>query len=335
MIILDKKIIFSGIKPSGDLNIGHFLGALRNWVQLQEEYSCVYSVVDMHAITERQDPQLLRERTLSTIAQYIAAGIDPERTLIFIQSHIHTHAELAWVLNCYTMFGELSRMTQFKDKSKKNSQNINAGLFDYPVLMAADILLYNASLVPVGKDQKQHLELARDIALRFNGLYGDVFTVPEGYFPKVGAKIMSLQNPSEKMSKSDDNANACVALLDAPEVIIKKFKRAVTDSDTQVRYGEGKEGINNLMTIYSSITGKSFKKIESEFSGRGYGDFKAAVGECVAQVLRPVRERYKDIMNNRDYLEKVYTESAKKALYISGITLDKVYKKLGFVKRGF
>jgi tryptophanyl-tRNA synthetase len=332
---MDKKIIFSGIQPSGSLTLGNYLGAVKNWVELQEEYNCCYSVVDLHAITVRQDPTKFRQNNLEVMALLLACGLDPEKNLIFFQSHVHTHAELAWILNCYTMFGELSRMTQFKDKSAKNENNINAGLFTYPVLMAADILLYQADLVPVGVDQKQHLELARDIAIRFNGIYGDTFKVPEGYIPKIGAKVMSLQEPAKKMSKSDENVNSYVAILDKPEDIMRKFKRAVTDSEAVVRYADGKDGINNLMTIYSAVTGKRFDEIEKEFAYKGYGDFKTAVGEAVAEELRPVRERFEDLMRNKDFLESTYTESAKKALHFSDRTLQKVYKKLGFVKRGF
>lgn len=332
---MDKKIIFSGIQPSGSLTLGNYLGAVKNWVALQEEYNCCYSVVDLHAITVRQDPIKFRQNNLEVMALILACGLDPEKNLVFFQSHVHTHAELAWILSCYTMFGELSRMTQFKDKSAKNENNINAGLFTYPVLMAADILLYQADLVPVGVDQKQHLELARDIAIRFNGIYGDTFKVPEGYIPKIGAKVMSLQEPAKKMSKSDENANSYVAILDKPEDIMRKFKRAVTDSEAVVRYADGKDGINNLMTIYSAVTGKRFDEIEKEFAYKGYGDFKTAVGEAVTEELRPVRERFEDLLKNKDYLENTYTESAKKALHFSERTLQKVYKKLGFVKKGF
>ncbi len=332
---MDKKVIFSGIQSSGSLTLGNYLGAIKNWVQLQDEYNCCYSVVDLHAITLRQEPTIFRQKNLEVMASLLACGLSEEKNLIFFQSHVHTHAELAWVLNCFTMFGELSRMTQFKDKSAKNENNINAGLFTYPALMAADILLYQTNLVPVGNDQKQHLELARDIAIRFNGIYGDIFTVPEPFIPKVGARVMSLQEPNKKMSKSDENVNSYITLLDKPEDVLRKFKRAVTDSEAIVCYSEGKDGINNLMSIYSCVTGKTYKEIENEFSGKGYGDFKIAVGEAVAETLRPVREKYNDLMKNKDFLEKTYTESAKKALYISSKTMDKVYKKMGFVKRGF
>lgn len=331
----NKKIIFSGIQPSGKLTLGNYLGALKNWVVLQREFNCCFSVVDLHAITVRQEPSELRRRTLETVALLLACGLEPEENLIFIQSHVHTHAELAWVLNCYTMFGELSRMTQFKDKSKSHSDNVNAGLFTYPSLMAADILLYKSDLVPVGNDQKQHLELARDIAERFNGLYGNIFTVPEPYIPKAGARIMSLQEPDKKMSKSDENQNAYVAILDKPEDIMRKFKRAVTDSEAQVRYAPGKDGINNLISIYSAVTGKTIDEIEREFYGKGYGAFKTAVGEAVIEELRPVRDSFDHLMGNKDYLEQVYTDNAKKALWLSTRTMDEVYKKIGFVRRLF
>lgn len=328
-----KKIIFSGIQPSGMLTLGNYLGALKNWREMQEEYNCVYSVVDMHAITVRQEPAKLRQQIISTCALLLACGIDPEKSMIFIQSEVHTHAELAWILNCYTQFGELGRMTQFKDKATRHADNINAGLFTYPTLMAADILLYRADLVPVGADQKQHLELTRDIAVRFNGLYGNVFTVPEPYIPKVGARVMSLQDPTRKMSKSDENPNAWVAILDKPEDIMRKFKRCVTDSDTRVCFAEGKDGINNLMGIYSAITGKTLDAITDEFEGRGYGDFKTAVGEAVVETLRPIRETYDDLMNNKDYLLDCYAKGGEAALRFSRRTLEKVKKKIGYLPR--
>ncbi len=328
-----KKIIFSGIQPTGVMTLGNYLGAVRNWVTLQEEYNCTYSIVDLHAITVRQDPKALRENTLRAFALVMACGIDPEKSILFIQSHVKTHAELAWVLNCYTQFGELSRMTQFKDKSARYADNINAGLFTYPSLMAADILLYQTDLVPVGADQKQHLELARDVAGRFNGIYGNVFKVPDGYIPKTGARVMSLQDPTKKMSKSDDNPNGFVAILDDPDVILRKFKRAVTDSDAQVRYAEGKDGVNNLMTIYASVTGKDYAAIEKEFEGKGYGDFKVAVAEAVIDELKPLQDEFKRLINDKPYLEECYKKGAEKALSISQRTLDKVYKKVGFVAR--
>ena len=330
-IIIPKKTIFSGVQPSGNLTIGNYLGAIKNWTTLQDEYNCIYCVVDMHAITVRQVPADLRRRTYETLAVYIAAGLDPEKNTLFVQSHVPQHAVLAWDLGCFTMFGELNRMTQFKDKSRSNADNINAGLFTYPVLMAADILLYKADLVPVGSDQKQHLELARDIAMRFNGTFSDTFPVPEGYIPKTGLRIMSLADPTKKMSKSDANPNASVAILDSKDDIIRKFKRAVTDSDTVVRYAEGKDGINNLMSIYSCFTGKSFEEIEKEFDGKGYGDFKLAVGETVADSLSPLRERFDALMKDKAYLESVMRSGAETASRIAAKTIAKVHKKLGFV----
>ncbi len=326
-----KKTIFSGVQPSGNLTIGNYLGAIRNWTTLQDAYNCIYCVVDMHAITVRQVPADLRRRTYETLAVYIAAGLDPEKNTLFVQSHVPAHAQLAWDLGCFTMFGELGRMTQFKDKSRKNADNINAGLFTYPVLMAADILLYQADLVPVGQDQRQHLELARDIAVRFNGSFSDTFIVPEGYIPKTGMKIMSLAEPTKKMSKSDANPNASVGILDNYDDIIRKFKRAVTDSDTEVRYADGKDGINNLMSIYSCFTGKTMQEIENEFAGKGYGDFKMAVGETVADSLKPIHERFDELMKDKSYLESVMRVGAERASKIAYKTLSKVHKKLGFV----
>jgi tryptophanyl-tRNA synthetase len=330
----EKKIILSGIKPTGALTLGSYLGAIKNWVELSDTYNCYYMMADMHAITVRQDPATLRKTTLEQIAQYIACGLDPEKNVIFIQSQVPAHAELTWVLNCYTMFGELSRMTQFKDKSAKNADNINAGLFSYPVLMAADILIYQADLVPVGEDQKQHVELTRDIATRFNGVYGDVFKLPEPYIPKVGARIMSLQEPDNKMSKSEQDNGGCICLMDKPEDIMRAFKRAVTDSETDVRYdAKNKPGVSNLMQIYSVCTGRAFGEIETEFSGKGYGDFKMAVGEAVVELLRPVREEAARLLSDKAYLEKVYTEGAAKAAYAANKTVRKVYKKVGFVQK--
>ena len=332
-----KKTILSGVQPSGNLTIGNYLGAIRNWISLQdekyEEYNFLYCVMDMHAITVRQTPAELRRRTMETVALYLAAGVDPAKSLIFVQSHVPAHAQLGWVLDCYTMFGELSRMTQFKDKSAKNAQNINAGLFTYPALMAADILLYQADLVPVGLDQKQHLELTRDIAERFNQIYGDTFVVPECYMTKSSAKICSLADPTKKMSKSDENPNACVLMLDPKDDIIRKFKRAVTDSDTVVRYADGKDGINNLMSIYSCFTGKTFEEIEKEFEGRGYGDFKMAVGEACADGLAPMQAEFKRLMADKAYLETIMRENADQASYIARKTLSKVYRKIGFLAK--
>lgn len=329
-----KKRILSGIKPSGELTLGSYLGAIKNWVELSKDYDCYFMMADMHAITVRQDPAQLRRRTLMQLAQYIACGLDPKENTIFIQSHVSAHAELSWVLNCYTMFGELSRMTQFKDKSAKNATNINAGLFTYPVLMASDILVYQADLVPVGEDQKQHVELTRDIAERFNGIYGDTFTVPEPFIPKTGARIMSLQEPTNKMSKSEQDNGGCVCLLDKPEVIMKAFKRAVTDSDKAVRFDTlNKPGISNLMQIYSVVTNKSFEQIENEFDGLGYGDFKTRVGEAVVELLRPVREEAEKLIADKEYLMSVYNEGAERAAYIANKTVRKVYKRVGFVAK--
>lgn len=330
----DKKLIFSGIQPTGTFTLGNYLGAVRNWKPLQDEYNCIYCVVDMHAITVRQDPIKLRQNTLNSYALLMACGIDVEKSILFIQSHVKTHAELNWILCCNTQFGELSRMTQFKDKSQRHPDDINAGLFTYPSLMAADILAYNADLVPVGVDQKQHLELARNIAQRFNQRYGEFFTVPEPYIAEVGAKIMSLQEPTKKMSKSDENPNAVILILDDKDTIIRKCKRAVTDSEAEVVYREGKDGINNLMTIYSTVTGKNFAEIEAEFVGKGYGDFKLAVGEVVADHLEPVRTEFARLIQDKAYLKECYTAGAEKALRYSQRTLSKVYRKVGFVDKG-
>ena len=326
-----NKVVFSGVQPSGNLTIGNYLGAIKNFSAFSEEYHCFYCVVDLHAITVRQVPAELRRRTYETLALYIAAGLDPQKNTLFVQSHVPAHAELSWMLNCFTMFGELSRMTQFKDKSQKHADNINAGLFTYPVLMASDILLYQTDLVPVGIDQKQHLELARDIAGRFNGLYSDTFTVPEGYISKTGMKIMSLAEPTAKMSKSDPNPNAVVYILDGKDDILRKFKRAVTDSGSEVRYAEGKDGINNLMTIYRTFTGKDYDEIEREFAGRGYGDFKMAVGEACADALAPVQAEYNRLIADKAYLESVMREGAQQAAYCARKTLSKVQRKLGFI----
>ncbi len=329
-----KKTILSGVQPSGILTLGNYIGAVKNWTVMQEEYNCLYMIVDMHAITVRQDPVKLRQRCMEFLALYLACGLDPEKSTLFFQSHVHQHAELSWALSCSTYMGELSRMTQFKDKTKnKQDGNIGVGLFTYPVLMASDILLYQADLVPVGADQKQHLELTRDIAERFNRLYGDVFKIPEPYIPKVGARIMSLADPTKKMSKSDENANASVSVIDEPDVILRKFKRAVTDSDNRIIRGEGKDGIENLMTIMSAFSGKSFDDIENEFAGKGYGDFKTAVAETVIDELTPVREKYLDYLKNKDYLQSVYKEGADRASYLAQKTMRKVYRKLGFVDK--
>jgi tryptophanyl-tRNA synthetase len=330
----EKKRMLSGIKPSGDLTLGSYLGAIRNWKDRAEEFDCYYFMADLHAITVRQNPADLRRRTMEQLAQYIACGLDPEKNVLFFQSHVHQHAELGWVLNCYAMFGELSRMTQFKDKSAKNADNINGGLFTYPSLMAADILLYQADYVPVGEDQKQHVELTRDIAKRFNSIYGDVFKLPEPYIPKVGARIMSLADPTAKMSKSEDEDTGRICLMDRPEDIMRMFKRAVTDCDTEVHYDpENKKGIANLMTIYSAATNRSFADIETEFSGRGYGEFKKAVGESVVELLRPIREEATRLLADKAYLQSVCESGAVKASLVAEKTLRKVYKKVGFVAR--
>jgi tryptophanyl-tRNA synthetase len=326
-----KKRIFSGVQPSGNLTIGNYLGAIKNWTTLQDDYECLYCVVDQHAITVRQTPADLRRRTYEIMAIYIACGLDPVKNIMYVQSHVPAHVQLSWVLNCYTMFGELSRMTQFKDKSAKNADNINAGLFTYPTLMASDILLYQTDLVPVGEDQRQHIELTRDIANRFNSVYGETFRVPEPYITK-GAKIYSLAEPTKKMSKSDENVNAYVSILDKKDDIIRKFKRAVTDSDTCVCRAEGKDGINNLMTIYSCFTGKSDEEIEREFAGKGYGDFKAAVGEICAESLDPIRSEFDRLMKDKAYLEGIFKENSEKASYLARKTLSKVYRKVGFVQ---
>ena len=324
-----KKIILSGIQPTGVFTLGNYLGAVKNWQQMQEDYQCYYFIADLHSLTVHIDPKLRKQQSLQAFALLLACGIDPEKSLIFVQSHVPTHAEMGWILACCSQFGELSRMTQFKDKSAKHPENINAGLFTYPSLMAGDILLYQADYVPVGADQTQHLEFTRDIATRFNHVYGETFKLPEGYFPKLGARVMSLQEPTAKMSKSDTNPNATISILDEENVIIKKFKRAVTDSETEVVFREGKDGINNLMTIYSAVTGKSLEDITAEFAGKGYGDFKAAVGEAVAEELRPVRERYKELMEDKAELERLMKQGAELATKISSRTLTKARKKVG------
>jgi len=329
----NKKMIFSGVQPTGCITLGNYIGALKNWVKLQKDYQCIYSVVDMHSITVRQNPKELRERCRQFLALYIACGIDPKESILFFQSHVSAHAELSWILNCHTYIGELSRMTQFKDKSAKHEDNINAGLFTYPVLMAADILLYQTDLVPVGVDQKQHLELARDIAIRFNHLYGDTFIVPEGYIPPVGARVMSLQDPTSKMSKSDPNPNGYIWVLDAPEVIVKKIKRAVTDSDGEIVYREGKHGVNNLLSIYGAIIGKTPEEAALEFEGQGYGALKLCVAEAVCEELRPLQERYAEIIAEPSFLDSISKEGAEKASAIAEKTLRRVQEKVGFVPR--
>ncbi len=329
-----KKVMLSGIQPSGDLHIGSYLGAIRNWSGRAENYDCYYFMADMHTLTVRQVPADLRRRSLEQLAIYIACGLDPEKNTLFIQSHVPAHAQLSWVLNCYTMFGELSRMTQFKDKSAKNADNINAGLFTYPVLMAADILIYQPDLVPVGEDQKQHVEICRDIAHRFNNVYGDVFKMPEPYIPETGARVMSLNNPTSKMSKS--MPEGCVFMMERPEDIMRKFKRAVTDSDTvnPVRYDPiNKPGVSNLMEIYSACTGLTYDQIQAEFEGKGYGALKPAVGEAVVELLRPIQDETRRLLADKAYLEQVYRAGADKASYVANKTLRKVYKKVGFIAK--
>ena len=330
----EKKTLLSGIQPSGELHLGNYLGAIKNWAELSEQFDCYWFMADLHTITVRQNPADLRRRTLTQIATYIACGLDPEKNTIFVQSHVPAHAELGWVLDCYTMFGELSRMTQFKDKSAKNADNINAGLFTYPCLMAADILLYQPDYVPVGEDQKQHVEICRDVANRFNHIYGDVFKMPEPYIPKTGARVMSLNAPESKMSKS--GPEGCVFLMEKPEDIMRKFKRAITDSDTErcVRYDpQAKPGVANLMNIYSAVTGRSFAEIEAEFDGKGYGAFKPVVGEAVVELLRPIREETQRLLADKAYLESVYRAGAERASRTAERTLRKVYKKVGFLPR--
>ncbi|MDE6902474.1 MAG: tryptophan--tRNA ligase [Lachnospiraceae bacterium] len=328
-----NKVLFSGMQATGNLTLGNYLGALKNWVTLCDEYMCFYSVVDLHSITVRQDPAELRKRARNLLTLYIAAGIDPEKNCLYYQSHVSGHAELSWILNCFTYMGELNRMTQFKDKSAKHADNINAGLFTYPVLMAADILLYQADVVPVGKDQLQHLEITRDIAQRFNAIYGDVFTIPEPYLGKTGAHIKSLQDPSKKMSKSDENLNGSIFLMDDPDTVIRKCKRAVTDSEACVRYSEEQPGIRNLIDIYCTCTGKTPAETEREFEGKGYGDFKMAVGESVVGVLKPLQDRFNDLSGNKDYIDKIIKENAEKANYYATKTLRKVQKKIGFPEK--
>lgn len=329
-----KKSILSGIQPTGVFTLGNYIGAVKNWAPMQDEFDCAYMIADLHAITVRQEPKHFREQILSCYALLLSCGIDPQKSIVFIQSHNPDHAQLGWVLDCYTQFGELSRMTQFKDKSAKHPENVNAGLFTYPSLMAADILLYQADLVPVGEDQKQHVELTRNIAKRFNGIYGDVFKLPEPYIPKVGARIMSLANPEAKMSKSENDDPGRICLMDKPEDIMRLFKRAITDCDSEVRYDpEHKKGVSNLMTIYSAATGRTFAEIEAEFAGRGYGDFKKTVGEAVVELLRPIREESQRLLADKAYLQSVCESGAQKAAYVAEKTLRKVYKKVGFVAR--
>ena len=328
-----KKRIFSGIQPTGTFTLGNYLGAVRNWVELQDEYDCVYSIVNMHAMTIRQEPKALRDNTISALALLMACGIDPEKSILFIQSHVRTHAELSWVLSCYTQFGELSRMTQFKDKSAKHPENINAGLFTYPVLMAGDILLYQANLVPVGVDQTQHLEICRDIATRFNGLYGNVFTIPEGYYPKLGARVMSLQDPKRKMSKSDPD-DCFISMLDGPDVVRRKLRRAVTDSESEIRFdAENKPGVSNLLAMLCALTGESMDHAVESFAGKGYGDLKSAVADAIVATLEPIQADYNRYMSDKAYLETVYRQGAERAGRMAERTLSKAMKKIGFIAK--
>ena len=329
----EKKTIFSGMQPSGYVTLGNYLGALRNWTKLQDEYNCLYCIVDMHAITVRQDPVKLRQQARTLLMQYIAAGLDPEKNIIYYQSHVPQHAELSWVLNCFTYMGELNRMTQFKEKSQTHADNINAGLFTYPVLMAADILLYQTDLVPVGEDQRQHLEITRDIATRFNGIYGDVFKIPEAYIGKVGARVMALQDPTKKMSKSDENKNNSIALLDEPSVIMSKIKKAVTDSDNEIRYGEDKPGVSNLLNIHCAVTDKTIAEAEREFASSNYGQFKTAVGEAVVASLEPIQQKVRELEKNKDYIDGIIKTNAERAQAIARKTLSKVHRKVGFPDR--
>ncbi|MCQ2455214.1 MAG: tryptophan--tRNA ligase [Clostridia bacterium] len=327
----EKKKVLSCIQPSGMLTLGNYLGALKNWVYMQNEFDCTFAVADLHAITVRQEPSKLRSQIYSTYALMLALGLDPNKSTLFIQSQVPEHSALSWILSCNTQFGEMARMTQFKDKSAKHADNINVGLFSYPVLMAADILLYKPDFVPVGADQKQHLEIARDIAERFNRIYGDVFTVPEAYIPKTGARVMSLQDPEKKMSKSDENANSWVAILDDRDTVIRKFKRAVTDSGSGIYLSDDKKGISNLMTIYGAVTGKSYDEITKEFEGKGYGDFKLAVGETVADELAPIKANYDKIISDKAELERLFREGAEKAEKVARKTYFKAMKKVGFL----
>ncbi len=329
---MDKKRVLSGVQSTGNLTLGNFLGAINNWVTMQEQYDCYYMIADLHSLTVRNDPNTLRENALKLIALYVAAGLDPQKNNIFVQSHVSAHSELSWILNCYTYMGELSRMTQFKDKSAKHADNINSGLFTYPVLMASDIILYQADLVPVGEDQKQHLELTRDIAERFNKIYGDTFKVPEAYITRSGAKIMGLQNPEAKMSKSATNLNDVIFLNDTPDDIVKKFKKAVTDSDNLVKYDpENKPGVSNLMQIYGAVTSKSKEEIEKEFEGQGYGTFKMAVAYAVVEKLKPIQSKYNELLSNKDYIKQIYEKGDENARKIASVTLKDVKEKVGLI----
>lgn len=326
----EKKRIFSGIQPSGNITIGNYIGALKNFIGFQDEYECIYCVVDLHAITVAQVPAELRKHTLELLALYIACGLDPEKSVLFLQSHVPAHAELAWALDCYAYVGEISRMTQFKDKSRKHSDNINMGLMNYPVLMAADILLYQTALVPIGVDQKQHLELARNLAIRFNNRYSETFVVPEPFIPKAGAKIMSLADPTSKMSKSDENPNAYVSVTDDADTVMRKFKRAVTDSENEIRFAPEKPGVSNLLTIYSAFAGCSVGEAETHFAGLGYGELKSQTADAVIQKLLPIQAEQKRILADKAYLDGVLKAGAERAAYLANKTLRKVYKKIGF-----
>ncbi len=331
---MSKEVVFSGIQPSGELSLGNYIGSLSNWVKVQDDYDCIYCVVDQHAITVRQDPKLLKERTLNTLAIFLASGIDPNKCTIFLQSHVPCHAELGWALNCYTQIGELSRMTQYKDKAKRYANNLTAGLFNYPVLMAADILLYQTNKVPVGDDQKQHIELARDIAERFNSLYGQTFTIPQDMIAKSGSRVMSLQEPSKKMSKSDDNDNNVIRMLEDPKAIVKKIKKAVTDSDDPpvVRYDvENKKGVSNLLELMSVATNTSIADLEKHFEGKMYGHFKTEVADAIVAMLEPIQERYKQIRQDEAYMREIFKIGADKARARAQVTLNDVYDKIGFV----
>ncbi len=330
----DRKRIFSGIKPTGDLTLGSYIGAIKNWVDLQNDFMCLYCIVDMHSITIRNDPEVLHRRIREQLAQYIAAGLDYKKNIVYIQSHVHQHAELSWILGCYSMMGELNRMTQFKDMQKKHPQNLNAGIYTYPVLMAADILLFDTDVVPVGEDQKQHVELARNIAQRFNGIYGNIFTMPEPFIPKVGARVRSLTDPTSKMSKSDDDTQGSIFIMDSPDVIVKKFKRAKTDSDSLIKFDpENKPGVSNLMDIYSAAAGKSYDEIESEFVGKGYGDFKTRVAEAVIEKLRPIREKSLELLKDEETLVSIYRDGAERASEMAEKTLVKVTDAIGFLRK--
>ena len=328
---MDKKVVFSGVQPSGNLTLGNYIGAIKNWIELQEEYDCNFSVVNLHAITVPQVPADLRKNTLSVLAIYLAAGLDPEKSTIFIQSHVPEHLELSWILSSISYMGQLGRMTQYKEKSRKSEENLNAALFTYPVLMAADILLYDTDLVPVGEDQKQHLELARDLAERFNNKYSETFTVPEPLIKEDGARIMSLQDPSKKMSKSDENENGYILILDDRDTIMRKIKRAVTDSLGVIRYTDDQPGVKNLLNIYSVLTGETIEAIVKKYEGKGYGEFKEDLAVIVADYLEPIRLRYEEIIGDNEYLEKVYTEGARKAKLKARKILSKVQRKVGFL----